>query len=93
MGNGFVPPSPRFASGPSGKPEGMSSSYLFDCGMFLRVCLGEGLDEWFHDLSKFEGTLVGRPRKNSTITVLIFRSGSDGGGFSGPEIQRRTRNH
>lgn len=39
MANGFVPPSPRFASGPGGKPE------------------GEGLDEWFHDLSKFEGTL------------------------------------
>ncbi|KAJ7251829.1 hypothetical protein B0H12DRAFT_1119027 [Mycena haematopus] len=39
MVNGFVPPSPRFASGPGGKPE------------------GEGLDEWFHDLSKFEGTL------------------------------------
>ncbi|KAK7057443.1 SAM domain-containing protein [Favolaschia claudopus] len=39
--NGFVvPPSPRFASGPGGKPE------------------GEGLDEWFHDLSKFEGTLA-----------------------------------
>ncbi|KAJ6497825.1 hypothetical protein C8R45DRAFT_984384 [Mycena sanguinolenta] len=37
--NGFVPPSPRFASGPGGKPE------------------GEGLDEWFQDLSKFEGTL------------------------------------
>ncbi|KAF8170276.1 hypothetical protein K438DRAFT_1729862 [Mycena galopus ATCC 62051] len=37
--NGFVPPSPRFASGPGGKPE------------------GEGLEEWIHDFSKFEGTL------------------------------------
>ncbi|KAJ6558503.1 hypothetical protein DFH09DRAFT_1163022 [Mycena vulgaris] len=37
--NGFIPPSPRFASGPGGKPE------------------GEGLDEWFHDLSKYEVTL------------------------------------
>ncbi|KAJ7502841.1 hypothetical protein B0H11DRAFT_1986589 [Mycena galericulata] len=37
--NGFVPPSPRFASGPGGKPE------------------GEGLDEWFEDLSKYEATL------------------------------------
>ncbi|KAJ7188540.1 hypothetical protein C8R46DRAFT_1205697 [Mycena filopes] len=42
--NGFpsnaYPPSPRFASGPGGKPE------------------GEGLDEWFHDLSKYEATLT-----------------------------------
>ncbi|KAJ7718005.1 hypothetical protein DFH07DRAFT_1068112 [Mycena maculata] len=37
--NGFVPPSPRFASGPGGKPE------------------GEGLDQWFEDLSKYEVTL------------------------------------
>ncbi|KAF7298164.1 SAM domain-containing protein [Mycena chlorophos] len=40
-GAGFVPPvSPRFASGPNGKPE------------------GEGLDEWFEDLSKYEATLA-----------------------------------
>ncbi|KAJ7668456.1 hypothetical protein DFH06DRAFT_1181732 [Mycena polygramma] len=36
--NGF-PSSPRFASGPGGKPE------------------GEGLDQWFEDLSKYEVTL------------------------------------
>ncbi|KAJ6602193.1 hypothetical protein B0H10DRAFT_2081228 [Mycena sp. CBHHK59/15] len=53
--NGFVPPSPRFASGPGGKPEGTSVSPV-SCRV-LTSLPGEGLDEWLEDLQKYEATL------------------------------------